>query len=76
MQKVLRSKWGRLFQNWENAKPDHRGYSDFGPGVPELTRGTLRLLGMSLRILATCLKEAPEVAARRRRRTRSDAPDD
>lgn len=65
---VLRSKWGRLFHNWENVKPSETGYPDVGPEAPGLVRGTFKLIGMSLRILGTCIKEAPEVAVRRRRR--------
>jgi len=66
VQEVLRSRWGRLFNNWDKVRPDDTGYPDVGPEAPGLVRGTFKLIGMSLRILGTCLKEAPEVALRRR----------
>ena len=65
---VLRSEWGRLFQNWDSALSDEAGYTDLGPDARPRIRGRLRCLGLSLKILATCLREAPEVAARRRRK--------
>jgi len=68
VQEVLRSKWGRLFHNWEKLKPSEVGYPDIGPEAPGIIRGTFKLIGMSLRILGTCIKEAPAVAVRRRRR--------
>ena len=66
--KVLRSEWGRLFENFESVNADDAGYPDVGVKPPGLARGALRVIGMSLKILATCLREAPELAARRRRR--------
>ncbi|MFQ5590362.1 MAG: DUF362 domain-containing protein [Phycisphaerae bacterium] len=66
---VLRSQWGRLFHNFESLKPDDKGFPEVGEGAPGIARGRLRLLGMSFRILFTCMREAPEVAMRRRRRT-------
>ncbi|MBI4719352.1 MAG: DUF362 domain-containing protein [Planctomycetes bacterium] len=68
LRQALRSSWGRLFQNFENAKPDATGYPDVGQEIPGLVRGFLRLSWMALKILGTCIKEAPEVAARRRKR--------
>jgi uncharacterized protein (DUF362 family) len=68
VQQALGSVWGRLFQNFEGLTPDARGYPEVGKDRPGLVRGALRLVGMSLRILWTCIREAPEVAARRRRR--------
>ena len=62
------SQWGRLFQNWESEVPNETGYSDIGEERPGVVRGTFKLLWMALKILATCIREAPEVAARRRRR--------
>ncbi|MHB8872468.1 MAG: DUF362 domain-containing protein [Myxococcaceae bacterium] len=67
MEEVLASEWGRLFRNWERLTPDERGFPDVGDEAPELTRTGLAALGTSLGILATCLKEAPELQARRRR---------
>jgi hypothetical protein len=67
MQEVLNSEWGRLFRNWENAVPDARGYPDVGAHPAELTRTGWAAFGQSLKILGTCIKEAPEFAARKRR---------
>ena len=72
---VLRSDWGRLFRNWEQlAIPpdqlDRAGWDDVGRAPAELRRENVKLVLKSMRILGTCLKEAPEFAARRRR-TRS-----
>ena len=64
---MLASDWGRLFANWEKLTPDERGFPDVGDGAPELQRTGLSALGTSLGILATCLNEAPELQARRRR---------
>ncbi|MBU0719283.1 MAG: DUF362 domain-containing protein [Planctomycetes bacterium] len=68
VQEALRSKWGRLFQNWDTVQPDETGYPDVGQDKPGIVRGTFKLLGMAMKILATCLREAPELAARKRRR--------
>jgi hypothetical protein len=68
MREALESDWGRLFRNWETLAPDARGWTDVGGGVPELRRTGARAFGTSLRLLATCLREAPELASRRRRR--------
>lgn len=68
MAEVLASEWGRLFANWERLAPDARGFPDVGEQPAELQRTGLRAFLKSLGILWTCLLEAPEVAARRRRR--------
>jgi uncharacterized protein (DUF362 family) len=67
MQEVLASEWGRLFRNWETLTPDARGFPNVGDVAPDLKRTGLAALGTSLGILATCLKEAPELQASRRR---------
>jgi hypothetical protein len=68
VEEALHSKWGRLFHNWESAKPTETGYSD----LAEPSRYTLRTawgsLLLSFRILWTCIKESPELAARKRRK--------
>lgn len=66
MQDVLDSEWGRLFRNWEHAAADADGYPDVGTRPAELTRTGWAAFGQSLKILGTCIKEAPEFAARRR----------
>jgi hypothetical protein len=68
MAEVLASDWGRLFANWERLVPDARGFPEVGEQPAELQRTGLRAFVKSLGILWTCLLEAPEVAARRRRR--------
>jgi len=72
--KVLNSEWGRLFHNWEKLTPDEKGWQEIGEGPPGIVKGTGKLLSMAFNILKTCIKEAPEIAARKRRReiTRSD----
>jgi uncharacterized protein (DUF362 family) len=67
MRGVLDSEWGRLFRNWEHAVADEQGYPDVGAGPAEVRRAGPRALAQSLGILATCVREAPEFSARRRR---------
>jgi uncharacterized protein (DUF362 family) len=69
MAQVLASDWGRLFQNWEHVTPDADGYPDVGPHPASVTRMGPHALRKSVGILGTCIKEAPEFASRRRRRT-------
>jgi uncharacterized protein (DUF362 family) len=74
MRHALESDWGRLFANWEDVVPDERGFEQLGERAPELERAGLRAFLTSLRVLGTCMLEAPEVAARRRtRRLRTGA---
>jgi hypothetical protein len=68
VKEVLASDWGRLFASWEKLTPDERGFPDLGDVTPELQRSGLSAFATSLGVLATCLREAPEVAARRRTR--------
>jgi uncharacterized protein (DUF362 family) len=76
---LLHSPWGRLFRNWDKLalRPDDvttPGWQDVGTEPAELRRDTLRLLLQSMRILGTCVKEAPEFAARRRRVKLAESP--
>jgi len=66
--RVMQSDWGRLFANWESVTPDARGFADVGERPAELQRAGAKAFLTSLRLLFTCLKEAPEFAARRRTR--------
>jgi hypothetical protein len=66
MKEVLASDWGRLFANWEKLTPDARGFASVGEAVPELQRSGFSAFATSLGVLLTCLREAPELAARRR----------
>jgi uncharacterized protein (DUF362 family) len=68
MQRAMDSEWGRLFANWERLEPDERGFESVGDEPARLKRTGLRAFLTSLRLLVTCLLEAPEVTARRRTR--------
>ena len=68
MRAALASEWGRLFQNWEKLTPDAQGFPDVGVASAEFQRTGLRAFAESMKILATCVREAPENAARRRRK--------
>jgi hypothetical protein len=70
---VMGSEWGRLFAHWEQVTPDARGYPSVGEQPAELERAGARAFLTSLRLLGTCLAEAPEIAARRRTRARAHA---
>jgi hypothetical protein len=70
---ILRSEWGRLFNNWDARAipPDDLttpGWTDVGEEPAELRREGLKSLAKSFRILGACVREAPEFAARRRHR--------
>ena len=72
----LASDWGRLFSNWdEKAIPpddlDARGWDDVGEALPELKRDAGKLMMQSVKILGTCIKEAPEFAAKKRRKSQA-----
>ncbi len=68
MRAALASPWGRLFCNWEQVRPDGAGFPDVGQRPARLVHGTWRLLGLALRILWMCVREAPEIKVRKRRR--------
>jgi len=72
---LLHSEWGRLFNNWDDVRipPDDldaEGWRDVGSAPAQLKKESLRLLMKSMRILGTCISQAPEFDARRRRRKR------
>ena len=62
MAAVLDSAWGRLFRDWEALAPDARGYRQIGERPAEIKRTGWKAFWTSLKILWTCLKEAPELA--------------
>ena len=69
---ILHSDWGRLFHNWDRvAIPPGDlgtpGWTNVGQDPVELKRDSMRLLRQSVRVLGTCIKEAPEFSARKRR---------
>ena len=65
MRDALASPWGRLFRGWETAVADENGYSNVRDEGTGIRQTGLRALIRSIGILGTCLKEAPEFAARR-----------
>ncbi len=67
MRAVLDSPWGRLFRAFESTRADHQGYPEIAAQPAEVRRTGVRAFLTSLKILVTCLREAPELAARRRR---------
>lgn len=69
MAEALASPWGRLFAGWEQARADGRGYPEIAARPPARFRTGWRAFLTSLRILWTCLREAPEVAMRLSRRS-------
>lgn len=71
--KILHSDWGRLFHNWDSVaipaeKLEARGWENVGAEPLKIRREAGRLFAKSLKILWTCIREAPEFAARRNRK--------
>jgi uncharacterized protein (DUF362 family) len=63
---ALASDWGRLFANWERLAAQGPGYPEPGESAPlRLKRGLLGQLGLALRVLWTCIREAPELGSHR-----------
>ena len=60
MAAVLASDWGRLFQNWEKLTPSERGFESVGDKPVELSLMGAAAWRESLKILRTCIREAPE----------------
>jgi uncharacterized protein (DUF362 family) len=72
---VLQSDWGRLFENWDRLAipPDQldlKGWDELGEAPTGIKRESAKLVMKSVKILGTCIKEAPEFAARRRHKRR------
>ncbi len=68
MADVLASPWGRLFERWEELTPDERGFPELGDQPAHAPRTGWQTFVDSIRVLGTCIREAPEFAARKRRR--------
>ena len=66
MRDVLDSPWGRLFRNWETLTATADGYPQVGSDAAQIEKTGIRALRESVGILATCVREAPEFASRRR----------
>jgi hypothetical protein len=75
MAEAMASDWGRLFANGAGRVPDARGFPEVGDAAAERRRSGLGAVAASLKFLATCLREAPELAARRRTRELAAGPD-
>ena len=65
MENVLNSEWGRLFQNWGHVTTTDHGFTDIGPAAPDFHRNVSAMFGQGLKVLGTCITEAPELHARR-----------
>ncbi len=65
MEGVLNSEWGRLFQNWSHVTTTDHGFTDIGPAAPDFHRNVSAMFAQGLRVLATCIVEAPELRSRR-----------
>lgn len=73
VQQAMSSAWGRLFHNWETTRADGRGYPDIADAKGDVVRSTWGLLSLSMDILKTCIREAPEIAIRRRKNSQAQA---
>ncbi|MEW6096594.1 MAG: DUF362 domain-containing protein [bacterium] len=68
---ILNSEWGRLFYNWEKntLPPDDlnvSGWDNVGTIPAKLNKETIKLIAQAFKVLATCIKEAPEFESRKR----------
>jgi hypothetical protein len=71
MGQCLSSDWGRLFQNWGNVPETAEGFPDVGTENAKFLRNYSAMLKQSMKVLGTCIVEAPEVAARKRRKAQA-----
>jgi hypothetical protein len=83
LQKALQSDWGRLFHNWERVTipPDALtapGWPDVGPAPsavdPRYKQESKHHYIQAMKILAECIKEAPEFSTRHRRLASKSQP--
>ncbi len=74
VQQAMSSAWGRLFHNWESSRADERGYPQVAQTSGNVVRSTLGLLALSMKILKTCIREAPEIAVRKPRKSQAPIP--
>ena len=53
----------RLFQNWEEAQGSatEAGFPDVGVTNPEYLRNVSAMIKQSIKVLGTCIVEAPEI---------------
>jgi uncharacterized protein (DUF362 family) len=57
--KILKSPWGRLFDNWELLKPDADGFADLGPDKRRMKVSPGHMLEV-LRLIGMAIAESPE----------------
>jgi len=74
IRRILSSVWGRLFQNWETRSlpPDDLqtpGWDTVGDAPAHLDTKTHRMILRAIRLVGSCVKEAPEFSARKRFRS-------
>jgi hypothetical protein len=67
MQASLESEWGRLFQNWGQVRETPEGFPDVGECRAEYHTNIPAMLRQGGKVLATCIREAPERGIARRR---------
>lgn len=70
---ILKSDWGRLFHHWENIEIDPndlaaKGWPEIPAAPAELKAESMKYFLESLRVLGLCVREAPEFAAKKRRK--------
>ena len=68
MAQSLSSDWGRLFQNWGKVKATDEGFAEVGSENAKFHRNVWSLFMQGIKILGTCIKEAPEIAIRRKQK--------
>jgi len=66
MQACLQSEWGRLFQNWGKVPATEAGFSEVGQDEPKYRRNLSGMLKQGVKVLGSCIVEAPEFESRRR----------
>lgn len=69
---ILSSPWGRLFHNWEKLNIptddlDTAGWDNVGQAPAQFKPQTAKLIAQGVKILGTCVKEAPEFMISRRK---------
>jgi hypothetical protein len=76
---ILNSEWGRLFQHWDELaippdRLDEPGWESVGSPLTEFKSETAAHLRKAMKVLGTCIREAPEFDAKRRRRAAPAQP--
>ena len=69
MKACLESQWGRLFQNWGEVAETDAGFPEVGAEPARFHRNLTAMLAQSAKVLATCVVQAPEFGASKRRRS-------